>query len=48
MGADGEARTLYDVAHNIVKIETHNIHVGHQCVLIERVQTRPLLLSGQS
>ena len=26
MGVDGEARTLYDVAHNIAKIETHSIN----------------------
>jgi len=30
MGVDGEATTLYDVAHNIAKIETHNVH-GQQC-----------------
>jgi tRNA-splicing ligase RtcB len=30
MGNDGEARTLYDVAHNIAKVETHQIH-GKMC-----------------
>ena len=30
MGRDGEARTLYDVAHNIAKVETHMIH-GEKC-----------------
>ena len=25
-GVDGEARTLYDVAHNIAKMETHVVH----------------------
>ncbi len=30
MGVDGEARTLYDVAHNIAKMETHVIH-GKSC-----------------
>ena len=30
LGADGEARTLYDVAHNIAKIEDHDIH-GATC-----------------
>ncbi len=30
MGVDGEARTLYDVAHNIAKMETHVVH-GRSC-----------------
>ena len=30
MGVDGEARTLYDVAHNIAKMETHVVH-GTTC-----------------
>ena len=30
MGVDGEATTLYDVAHNIAKMETHVIH-GKSC-----------------
>ena len=30
MGVDGEARTLYDVAHNIAKEETHVVH-GKSC-----------------
>jgi len=30
MGDFGEARTLYDVAHNIAKMETHQIH-GSSC-----------------
>jgi len=30
MGVDGEARTLYDVAHNIAKSETHVVH-GKNC-----------------
>ena len=30
LGVDGEARTLYDVAHNIAKMETHVIH-GKSC-----------------
>ena len=30
MGIDGEATTLYDVAHNIAKMETHVIH-GKSC-----------------
>lgn len=30
MGIDGEARTLYDVAHNIAKMETHTVH-GRSC-----------------
>ncbi len=30
MGQDGEARTLYDVAHNIAKVESHTIH-GKNC-----------------
>ena len=30
LGVDGEARTLYDVAHNIAKVEDHIIH-GQSC-----------------
>lgn len=30
LGVDGEARTLYDVAHNIAKIEQHDVH-GKSC-----------------
>ena len=30
MGCDGEARTLYDVAHNIAKAENHVVH-GKNC-----------------
>ena len=30
LGTDGEARTLYDVAHNIAKIEQHDVH-GKSC-----------------
>jgi len=30
LGVDGDARTLYDVAHNIAKIEQHDIH-GKSC-----------------
>ena len=27
LGVDGEARTLYDVAHNIAKVEEHHVRV---------------------
>jgi tRNA-splicing ligase RtcB len=30
LGSNGEARTLYDVAHNIAKIEQHDVH-GKSC-----------------
>ena len=30
LGVDGEARTLYDVAHNIAKVEQHTVH-GASC-----------------
>lgn len=41
MGKDGEARVLYDVAHNIAKVENHIIH-GHncQCVVHRKGATR--------
>ena len=42
MGVDGEARTLYDVAHNIAKIETHNIHGKNcQCAIHRKGATKP-------
>ena len=41
MGIDGEARTLYDVAHNIAKIETHNLHGKNcQCAVHRKGATR--------
>ena len=47
MGVDGEARTLYDVAHNIAKIETHNIHGKNcQCAIHRKGATRAF--SGDS
>ncbi|MEC7239366.1 MAG: RtcB family protein [Candidatus Thermoplasmatota archaeon] len=41
MGVDGEARTLYDVAHNIAKIETHVVHGKNcQCAIHRKGATR--------
>ena len=41
LGIDGEARTIYDVAHNIAKIETHRIHgVSCQCLVHRKGATR--------
>lgn len=41
MGVDGEARTLYDVAHNIAKMEDHVIHGQHcNCVVHRKGATR--------
>ena len=41
MGADGEARTLYDVSHNIAKLETHRIHGKNcQCAVHRKGATR--------
>jgi tRNA-splicing ligase RtcB len=41
LGVDGEARTIYDVAHNIAKIETHQVHgVNCQCLVHRKGATR--------
>lgn len=41
MGKDGEARVLYDVAHNIAKVETHVIHGQNcQCAVHRKGATR--------
>ena len=41
MGQDGEARVLYDVAHNIAKVETHSIHGKNcQCTVHRKGATR--------
>ena len=41
MGSDGEARVLYDVAHNIAKVETHVIHGENcQCAVHRKGATR--------
>ncbi len=41
MGKDGEARVLYDVAHNIAKVENHIIHGQNcQCVVHRKGATR--------
>ena len=41
LGTDGEARTLYDVAHNIAKIERHDIHgKGCTCCVHRKGATR--------
>jgi tRNA-splicing ligase RtcB len=41
MGVDGEARTLYDVAHNIAKSETHVVHGKNcQCMVHRKGATR--------
>ena len=47
MGVDGEARTLYDVAHNIAKVETHIVHGKNcQCAIHRKGATRAF--SGDS
>ena len=45
MGVDGEARTLYDVAHNIAKMETHVVHGKILLVLCppKRSHSEPLV-----
>ena len=41
LGVDGEARTLYDVAHNIAKIERHNVNgKGCTCCVHRKGATR--------
>lgn len=36
LGVDGEARLLYDVAHNIAKVENHTIHGADCTCLVHR------------
>lgn len=36
LGVDGEARTLYDVAHNIAKVEDHHIHDKNCTCIVHR------------
>ena len=41
LGVDGEARTIYDVAHNIAKFEEHRIHGANcQCLVHRKGATR--------
>ena len=47
LGVDGEARTLYDVAHNIAKVETHTIH-GENCVCCVHRKGATRAFSGDS
>jgi len=47
LGVDGEARTLYDVSHNIAKVETHTIH-GSSCVCCVHRKGATRAFSGDS
>ena len=47
MGVDGEATTLYDVAHNIAKKEVHNIH-GKSCTCCVHRKGATRAFSGDS
>ena len=47
LGVDGEAKTLYDVAHNIAKVETHEIH-GENCVCCVHRKGATRAFSGDS
>ena len=47
MGVNGEARTLYDVAHNIAKVETHMVH-GKNCSCIVHRKGATRAFSGDS
>jgi len=47
MGADGEARTLYDVAHNIAKVEVHRID-GKECTCCVHRKGATRAFSGDS
>ena len=47
LGVDGEARTLYDVAHNIAKVETHVVH-GKNCSCIVHRKGATRAFSGDS
>ncbi|MCH1422237.1 MAG: RtcB family protein [Candidatus Poseidoniaceae archaeon] len=47
LGVDGEARTLYDVAHNIAKVEIHDID-GAQCTCCVHRKGATRAFSGDS
>jgi tRNA-splicing ligase RtcB len=47
LGVDGEARTLYDVAHNIAKVETHTID-GTPCTCCVHRKGATRAFSGDS